>query len=172
MQRGRSVGEALATTIGAEEFTQHYPLEGTVSAAACLLRWGGSQTAADRNHYIACVLARAHRAVPQGYRSWLSRKPHSSPPAADGLAARLWRSIFAVRDGSGGAMAPIAGRHQLPSGWDGILGRSAVDSLERFASAAGLSSAAELIRPERKGGRGRGAGGNTWADPEREAARA
>jgi hypothetical protein len=58
------VAQGLAQSIATAEFCEHYPLEGTVTAAAALIRWG-APTAAPVEHYTSCVMARAHRCIPQ-----------------------------------------------------------------------------------------------------------
>ena len=58
------VAEGLAQSIATAEFCEHHPLEGTVTAAAALIRWG-APTAAPVEHYTNCVMARAHRCIPQ-----------------------------------------------------------------------------------------------------------
>lgn len=59
-----TVAEGLAQSIAAAEFIEHHPLEGTVTAAAALIRWG-APTATPIEHYTRCVMARAHRCIPQ-----------------------------------------------------------------------------------------------------------
>lgn len=129
------VREALASCIAEDEFVQHYPVDGTVTAASALIRWGGGATAASTLHYIKCVQARAHRAVPQQHLRWLKRdRPAAWAVHEASGVLPLWRSIYTVRTTAGGAViVPVAGSHMLPTSWAGILDPRACAALDRFA---------------------------------------
>eukprot|EP00658_Telonema_sp_P-2_P026746 TRINITY_DN20824_c0_g1_i3.p1 TRINITY_DN20824_c0_g1~~TRINITY_DN20824_c0_g1_i3.p1 ORF type:complete len:678 (+),score=98.68 TRINITY_DN20824_c0_g1_i3:150-2183(+) len=141
----------LRSLVGSEmcirdRFTQHHPLEGTVTAASALLRWGGP-TSASVDHYNNCVIARAHRAVPQEFLSWSK----NGDPNAAGLpnSVTLWEAIYTVRAaGQAGRVVPVAGSHHAVVSWAGVLSTHSRLSLDRWvANSRRPGGADSLITP-------------------------
>jgi 2'-phosphotransferase len=129
LEETRLMNVAFAQCIGTEDFTQHYPIEGTVTAAAALIRWG-APTAAPTSTYTNSVIARAHRLVPQQYRNWMQSGNANSLPSS---TTSLWESIFDLRHGENN-FAPIAGTHHLPLSWGGLVDDHTRCILDRFAT--------------------------------------
>ena len=143
MLRSATIGEAYAQGLATAELLRDYPVEGTVTCAAALMRFG-SPAATPIRHHTACIQARAHLAVAQQYRDWIRRAETSGvADLGDCSRAALWRSIFDVRIGSDGSIAPIAGSHQLPTTWQGVLRAETIAQLERFAKLSTAAAVAE-----------------------------
>ena len=133
LEKALPVQAALAQSIAGDEFVQHYPLDGIVTAASALIRWGGGPTAASASHFVRCVQARANRAVAQQHLAWRKRdRPAWSVHEASGTHL-LWRSIYTVRTTTEGTIVPVAGSHMLPTSWEGILDSRSCVALDRFA---------------------------------------
>lgn len=128
-----TVAQGLAQSIATPEFLEHHPLGGTVSAAAALIRWGGP-TATPIEHYTNCVIARAHRCVPQEFLTWLKASTAVSTVASDSLpnTVTLWEAIFAVRAAPDGAVVPVAGSHTTVNSWNGVLSTESRLQLDRY----------------------------------------
>lgn len=152
MERDTTMNEAFAQALATRDFTQDYPIEGTVTAASALLRWG-APVAATPATYTAAVIARAHRAVPQQFLNWMkSDRPDGLP----GSTRALWHAIYETRLKEDGSAVPIAGGHHLPTTWEGVLTHDSCLSLDRWARVlavaqddpnAANATANSLIRP-------------------------
>jgi 2'-phosphotransferase len=129
-----TIAQALVSNIGDDEFTQHQPLNATVTAAMALIRWGGPTTASP-NHYRSCVIARANRCIPQEYLAWLKR------PDTHGLPTTisLWGSIYTVRAGTK-RVVPVAGGHHMVYSWEGVLSERSRNDLDMFARSFALAT--------------------------------
>lgn len=153
MDEDKTVGVALTDAIRTRDLAQDYPLEGTVTAAAALLRWC-VPVQVPASACVACITARAHRAVPQQYRNWMASGDPDGLPCS---TAALWQSIFRVRHGAAGELAAVAGTHQLPTSWEGLLTEESRLSLDRFvrvlassvddSSMTRVAGADALVRP-------------------------
>jgi 2'-phosphotransferase len=129
-----TIAQALVSNIGDDEFTQHQPLNATVTAAMALIRWGGPTTASP-DHYRSCVIARANRCVPQEYLTWLKR------PKTPGLPTTisLWESIYTVRAGTN-QVVPVAGGHHMVCSWVGVLSEQSRNDLDMFVRSFALAT--------------------------------
>lgn len=128
------VAQGLAQSIATAEFCEHHPLEGTVTAAAALIRWG-APTAAPVEHYTSCVMARAHRCIPQEFLGWLKASSNITSINASDLpnTVTLWEAIFAVRASPDGSVVPVAGTHSTVTSWEGVLCHRSRAVLDRYA---------------------------------------
>ena len=142
--RATLISAAYAECIDKNDFLRDYPLNGTVTCAVALLRWTSTPPA----KILACIRVRAHLAIAQQHREWIRAADRVNFAACS--PAALWRSIFDVRVGTSGALVPIAGTHQIPTSWHGVLRHESVAQLARFVAFANdpsLKTADDLIVP-------------------------
>eukprot|EP01052_Picozoa_sp_SAG31_P013712 SAG31_NODE_831_length_11669_cov_3.410026_15_plen_863_part_00 len=148
MEKAQPLRVALAQNLPRAEFTMHYPVSGTVTAASAVIRWG-SPTASPFSFYAACITARASRAVAQQRLHWLKRCTISSQGPGSNYA--LWSAIYDVRATEDGIIAPISGTHKVPTTWSGLLAPYDEEAIDRFATTwvdqVGAGGGDALLKP-------------------------